>query len=128
MRITEIFIDGFRNIRNTRLEFKESIIVLLAPNNYGKSNLLLAIQNGFDLIAKQGTQVVKYIMDSVNYANWNKDHRSDRFTFGVKFIKATKQEKQEVFHYQYSLKYVCDDSDGITKFVAEGITEEFLAL
>jgi len=108
MKITEVIIDGFRNIKNTRLDLSvEPIAVLLAPNNSGKSNLLLAIQNGFDLIAKQGTQAVKYIQDSDNYANWNINENDEKkiacFTFGVRFIKNDKPNCS--YHYQYSLKY-----------------------
>ena len=57
MIINRVTIDGYRNTKYTELEFDEPIIILVSPNNLGKSNLLKAIQDGFDLIAKQGIQI-----------------------------------------------------------------------
>lgn len=122
MRITEIYIDGFRNIKQTRLDFSaEPIIVLLAPNNYGKSNLLLGIQNGFDLIAKQGTQVVKYISNVKNYANWISKAKDGKFTFGVKFKKVG---NPVLYEYRYALGYQFNKDEKV--FEAKGVVEEYL--
>ena len=103
MKIAEIYIDGFRNIRKTTLNFSlEPIIVLLAPNNCGKSNLLQGIQYGFDLISKQGAQTEKFIKDADNYANWNiKLNPCGTFTFGVKFSINDKR----IYNYKYSIDY-----------------------
>jgi len=131
LKITEIYIDGFRNISKTKLDFSvEPLIVLLAPNNCGKSNLLLGIQNGFDLIAKQGTHVVNYIQNSDNYVNWNIHNGINAFTFGVRFEKNDKKEGE--FYYKYSLNYevkiAYDEYKNVklAKSLAHGIFEEQL--
>lgn len=122
MNITEIYVDGFRNIKETRLKFVEPIIVLLAPNNFGKSNLLLAIQNGFDLISLQATYAVKYIMNSQNYANCDVGSDLANYTFGVKFTKVNAPDV--IYHYQFSLGYSLIDNEGLIH--SHGITDEFL--
>jgi len=91
MKIKKITIDGFRNIKNTILDFDENpIIVLLAPNNRGKTNLLEGIQSAFELISKQGVQVADYIENANNYANWNETEGT--FAFEVEFLKAVNLE------------------------------------
>ena len=49
MRITEVYVDGFKNIVDTRIKFND-VTCLISPNNFGKSNLLKAIMNGFAFI------------------------------------------------------------------------------
>lgn len=46
MRIAEVYVDGFKNIVDTRIAF-DDITCLISQNNYGKSNLLFGILNGF---------------------------------------------------------------------------------
>jgi hypothetical protein len=119
-----LYVDGFRNIKETTLDFNEAIIVLLAPNNYGKSNLLLAIQNGFDLIAKQGTQVLKYIKDSDNYANYNIKNGTKRFSFGVEFTKS--QTPNTLYRYQFALEYEMSEKCGKKISKSCGVSKEYL--
>jgi len=134
VKLTEVYIDGFRNIKNTRLDFSaEPMIVLLAPNSFGKSNLLLGIKFGFDLISKQGTQVKKHIQDSDTYADWNAEGKHT-FTFGVKFWENDKQGNLGRYTYQYSLectleaKSSCGDDkgQGLSRVVSHRISDEFL--
>jgi len=102
MKITEIYIDGFKNIRDTCLDFsKEPMIVLLAPNNYGKSNLLLGIQESFGLIRSQGTEVVDYIRN-ISYIDefLGKEDKRIPFIFGVKFYK---RENNKLYHYTFTI-------------------------
>ena len=49
MRIAEVYVDGFKNIVDTRIRF-DDVTCLISPNNYGKSNLFLGIVNGIRFI------------------------------------------------------------------------------
>ena len=49
MKINSITVAGFKNIKKTKLEL-DSICALISANNYGKSNLMEAIDFGFDFI------------------------------------------------------------------------------
>lgn len=132
MKIVEVYIDGFKNIKKTRLNLSnQPVIVLLAKNSCGKSNLLMGIQYGFDLIATQGAQTRAIIEDADNYANWYVNvGECDTFTFGVRFSV----ENEGVYHYQYSLgyKYIkvgsadFDFDISHEKPIAHGILSEFL--
>ena len=117
MKITEVYIDGFKNVRNTCLNFsKEPIIILIAPNNYGKTNLLQGIQEGFNLIRKQGTEVVDYIRDR-SYIDKFEKYKVPPFTFGVKFFK---HKEKRLYHYTFSINYD-DKLNGITRELLEFI-------
>jgi predicted ATP-dependent endonuclease of OLD family len=104
MIINRVTIGGFRNIEYTVLEFDEPIIFLASQNNLGKSNLLKAIQDGFNLIAKQGIQIENYIENSDNYANWNiNQSESGNFTFEVEYIRNF--DPDTTYTYRFSLGY-----------------------
>ncbi len=55
VEILSLYIHGFKNIYNTCLEFNQPITVLLAPNNYGKTNVLHAIGFAASLVGKSGS-------------------------------------------------------------------------
>jgi len=124
VKITEIYIDGFKNIKNTRLDFtKEPIIVLLAPNNFGKTNLLQAIQEGFSLIRKQGTEVVDYIRNRSYINRFASNGNIFPFTFEVKFFKRRTSHCEDMNLYHYKL--VIDGNPSKT-MSAIGVKDEFL--
>lgn len=51
MSLNYIFVDGFRNVKNTKIEFAK-ITSLLSINSYGKSNLLNAFDFGFEFLSE----------------------------------------------------------------------------
>jgi predicted ATP-dependent endonuclease of OLD family len=51
MRINKIKVNGFRNIKETTIDFNQSNLkALIALNNYGKSNLLQSFSFAEDFI------------------------------------------------------------------------------
>ena len=113
MKITKVYLDGYKNVIDTHLDFgTEPIIILLAPNNYGKSNLLKGIRDGFKFLRKNGTVAVKYVQ-SKSYVNYNNKNGHQRFTFEVEFEKRRNADK----HYRY--KFVLDptETDHSTKYL-----------
>ena len=51
MKITNITIRGYRNIKNVMIEM-QNLLSFVSINNYGKSNLLRGIDFGFDFITR----------------------------------------------------------------------------
>ena len=49
MNLKKVYIDGFKNINEVEVEL-DKITALLSPNNFGKSNLLRAIDFGFEFM------------------------------------------------------------------------------
>lgn len=49
MKIQSVLVDGFKNLSNVRIDFSK-ITVLVALNNFGKSNVLGAIDFGLKFI------------------------------------------------------------------------------
>ena len=47
MKLKSVTVSGFKNLKMTTLDLN-SIIAIVSPNNYGKSNLLEAIDFGVD--------------------------------------------------------------------------------
>ena len=89
MKIEEIYIDGYKNIRKTKLAFSETqMIVLLAENNYGKTNLLCGILEGFQILRRQGSSSVDFIKSQRFTSVFEQEpNKKTRFTFKVKFKK-----------------------------------------
>ena len=127
MKIISISINGYKNIRNTHLDFSDNpIIVLLAPNNYGKTNLLQGIQEAFGLIRKQGTEVVDYIRNRSYVDKFSSGKDILPFTFEVEFFKRTTEgcSDERLYHYKVVIDGSLTNSND-TKNI-KGITTEFL--
>jgi len=128
MKITEIRIDGFKNIRDTCLNFSdEPIIILLAPNNYGKTNLINGIQEGFSLIRKQGTEVVDYIRNRSYIDKFITDNNIPNFTFEVKFFKRSTKHCIDTRMYHYKLVIDGNLTNQNDPKSAKGVIEESLS-
>ncbi|MCL2643082.1 MAG: AAA family ATPase [Candidatus Bathyarchaeota archaeon] len=115
MKITKVYLDGYKNVTDTRLDFSSGpIIIVLAPNNYGKSNLLNGIRDGFKFLRKNGTTAVKYVQGK-SYLNYNVKNGHKRFTFEVEF------EKQRDANKCYRYKFVLDptETDHSTKYLGK---------
>ncbi|MCL2867961.1 MAG: AAA family ATPase [Candidatus Bathyarchaeota archaeon] len=138
MKITKLYIDGYKNVVDTSLDFSLGpIIILLAPNNYGKSNLLSGIRDGFKFLRKNGTVAVKYVQGK-SYVNYNRNKDHQRFTFEVEFEKRRDAGKCYLYRFvldptetdhsvKYLDKYPRFDYSYYTSDVA-GIVEEELVL
>ena len=50
MKLKSVTIGGFKNIRKTKINLS-NITAIISPNNYGKSNLLEAIDFGVEFIS-----------------------------------------------------------------------------
>lgn len=89
MKIKEIYIDGFNNIKDSRVSL-ETLTSLVALNNYGKSNLLKGIKK-FEQIIKNNN--IRLLNEDFSF---NRHMVNTPITFGVVFTKNSEE-------YRYTL-------------------------
>jgi len=127
MRIEEIYIDGYKNIKNTHLVFSgRPITVLLAENNYGKTNLLEGIRDGFKILYLKGAACANFL-EEATYASFPKNGIQEKFTFDVIFtsdvvkkskkdLRLAKEGKMKCYKYNTSEESALENEgeDGYT--------------
>jgi predicted ATPase len=130
MQIDSIYLDGYKNVRDTRLDFSGNpILLLLAPNNYGKTNLVEGIDECFSFLRTQlqGKAAVDNLRGNLfRFLTRAACFDYDKLTFGVDFTITNGVTRQ--YKYLVSLKPVCTpNDDGRTAFINDvEIAEEQL--
>lgn len=117
LKINSITVAGFKNIKKTKLEL-ENICAIISPNNYGKSNLIEAIDFGFDFI-HESRKGRKAMMSWIKGIPLCSKMENDEFFFEVEFDDELLGEYRYV-KYGYSFKWHRDDGSG------DVITNEWL--
>lgn len=115
MKVSGFVIEGISNISTLKLDVG-SLNALIAPNGYGKSNVLRAIGFGMAFIsaAEQG----KVRMMRSRYVPINKNMYRKNFRFEI--FGSIMQDNQELeFHYGYTFEWATENKDG-------SITSEWL--
>ena len=114
MKINSITVAGFKNIKKTQLEL-DSICALISTNNYGKSNLMEAIDFGFDFIheSRKGRKSMMSWIKGIPLCTVMQD---DEYYFEVEFCDEVLAE----YKYVRSFKWHRDDDTG------EVITDEWI--
>ncbi len=109
MKINSITVAGFKNIKKTRLEL-DSICALISTNNYGKSNLMEAIDFGFDFIheSRKGRKNMMSWIKGIPLCTIMQD---DEYYFEVEFCDEELAEYKFV-RYGFSFKWHRDDDSG----------------
>lgn len=119
MKPLSVTISGFRNLGETRLELG-GITALVATNNYGKTNLLDAIEFGADFIGANST-TRRSMMSDTDCVPLNPRLENDDYSFELVFenddIKFPRYIK-----YGYSFSWIKDDETGCR------IVEEYLEM
>ena len=109
MRVTAVTVGGFRNIAKTRFELG-GILGLVSPNNYGKSNVLAALDFGVSFLNASPRERQR-LMGYLGGMPLNPKLESDDFTFEVEFDDESLGEYRYV-RYGYSFTWVRDDGTG----------------
>lgn len=115
MNLLRIRIRGFRNIKDTSLRLS-NLTALVSLNSYGKSNLLTAINFGFDFI-KQNSEIKRNMMHYQHGIPLNKKNVLQNYFF--EFEAETLLEKQPyLVNYCFEFQW-CADSDTPAKIISE---------
>ena len=102
MRILTITVAGFKNIKKTKIE-PDNICAVISPNNYGKSNLIEAIDFGFDFI-HQSRKVRKNMMSWVKGIPLCSAMENDEYFFEIEF----EDDKLEDYRFvKYGFTFKC---------------------
>lgn len=108
MRITNITIKGFRNIKQISINLK-NILSFVSVNNYGKSNLLKGIDFGFDFITRSD-KIRSKMMGYYNGIPLNPWVENDNFYFQIEGNLNTKEIS--AFKYGYEFIWNKDNNTG----------------
>lgn len=117
MKIKTISVGGFKNLERSTIQL-DNITAIISPNNYGKSNLLEAIDFGVDFLSANSK-------DRKNMMRWirgipiNKAVENDEFFFEVELEDESLGEYRFV-RYGYTFRWFRDDGLG------QQITNEWL--
>jgi AAA15 family ATPase/GTPase len=87
VNVKRIYIDGYRNVKKTMLKLArpdQPITLLLAPNNYGKSNTIGAIEFAANLVRLSGEDQ-RIMIRKNGYASHNKFDNKKNFAFEIEF-------------------------------------------
>lgn len=117
MIIKSITIGGFKNLRKTRISL-EKFVVLISPNNYGKSNLIEAVKFGVDFLTA-GKKLRNSMMSWVKGIPLTPVLAFDDFYFEIEFDDPTLGEYRYV-RYGFSFPWIINDGIG------QKITNEWL--
>lgn len=109
MKIKSLFLSGFRNIQNTRIEI-DGITALVSPNNYGKSNILHGLAFAFDFIAA-GERQRKAMLSSKSVIPLTKVLEREPFRFEVELLDPGFGDYAFV-RYGFELAWYRDDGHG----------------
>ena len=117
MKINSITVGGFKNLNTTKLEL-DNICAIISPNNYGKSNLLEAIDFGFDFI-HESRKGRKSMMGWVRGIPLCLALENSEYRFEIEFEDEELGEYKYV-RYGFSFKWHRDDEKG------DCITDEWI--
>ena len=109
MKIKSISVGGFKNLRRSTIQL-ENITAIISPNNYGKSNLLEAIDFGVDFISSN-PKGRKIMMKWIRGIPINKSIQNDEFFFEVELEDETLKDYRFI-RYGFSFKWFRDDGSG----------------
>ena len=117
MKIKSITVGGFKNLTETKLSLN-GITAIVSPNNYGKSNLLEAIDFGTDFLSssvKQRNSMMRFVRG----IPINKAIANNEFMFEIEFEDEKLNEYRYV-KYGYKFQWYKDDGSG------QKITDEWI--
>lgn len=113
MEILKITVGGFRNIKNVTLNF-DSITALVGLNGYGKSNVMDAIEFGFDFI-HSANNLRNVMMASKQGIPILKSNAGQDFVFDIE-VKTNSNNQNYYINYGYAFSWQTDNKPArITK-------------
>lgn len=108
MEIKRITVKGFKNVKNVSLDL-HSLLCFVSVNNYGKSNLLKAIDFAFDFISNSEKNRVR-MMHYSSGIPFNINMDSDNFIFQIEGVFGNNNDSW--FKYGFEFIWHKDDRTG----------------
>ena len=119
MEILYISISGFCNIKQFDVNLSE-FNALVAPNNYGKSNVLEGIRFAFDFI-KATEDERKMMMSDSAFIPINNATSGLPFVFGIELAKGTEDDEVRYF-YSFSFEWAKNNGELGCRIIEESLT------
>jgi predicted ATPase len=119
MNIIRLYVDGFKNVDQVNLRI-DKMTALLSPNNYGKSNVLRALDFGFRFMTAGQSEKSK-MMGYKNAFPMNQNHEKSHFTFEIE-LENSHEGKHYHMTYSYSFQW------RMTAKSKSGVTHEHMAI
>ena len=121
MELKKIFISGFCNIRQFNIDLTE-FNALVAPNNYGKSNVLEAIRFAFQYITSTEDDR-RSMMSDPAFVPINIATSGTPFGFGV-ILSCGEGEEEVNYSYSFSFEWAKNNGEDGAYVVSETLTEQ----
>lgn len=109
MEVKNITIGGFKNLAKTKIDLNK-ITALVSPNNYGKSNFLIAINFAINFI-KGGERDRKRMMAMIQAIPLTPSLENEPFYFEIELHDPSLKTYQFI-RYGFSFKWIRDDKTG----------------
>ena len=109
MKIKSISVGGFKNLKRSTMQL-DNITAVISPNNYGKSNLLEAIDFGVDFLSSNSKDR-KIMMKWIRGIPINKTIENDEFFFEIELEDEALDEYRYI-RYGYTFRWFRDDGKG----------------
>ncbi|MEG1564295.1 MAG: hypothetical protein RR365_11310, partial [Bacteroides sp.] len=120
---TNITVDGFKNVMHNSLDL-EKVTALLSLNGYGKSNVLEAIDFGFDFITS-GSKTKSKLMAASKCMPRLCAVQSRDYSFSLSFTMSRNSKEYSVdYGYSFSWKTKAVDSRITTEFLRVKLNEK----
>lgn len=107
MKIQAVLIDGFKNLSNVKISF-DNVTALVALNNFGKSNVLAAIDFGLRFI-KATMEDKSDMMANSNLIPINSDMFGRNYKFEMEILTELDDTEYRVI-YGYEFVWKCDEN------------------
>ena len=122
MKIKRLSISGFCNIRQFDICLTE-FNALVAPNNYGKSNVLEAIRFAFKFISSSEVER-RSMMSNPSFIPINTAISGMPFGFGMAFSEADGDD-EETYSYSFSFEWAKNNGEQGAYITGESLVEDF---
>ena len=110
MFLKSLTVGGFKNLRTTKLRFDHPAIAVISPNNYGKSNLLEAIDFATDFISASPKQRAN-MMGWIDAIPLTPELANQPFFFEME-LDVPELGEYRFIHYGFSFLWYRDDKTG----------------
>lgn len=111
MRLLSVTVSGFKNLAETTV-FPDGLVAVVAPNNYGKSNLIEAIDFGVTFIGESRGRR-RRMMGNPGCLPLTPDLALADYSFAVEIEASELEEHYRFIKYGFSFVWAKDDGSGL---------------